>query len=96
MNVKIKFYAIAGCLIGMLFSLIGVINICWGNDPLFGFFILMLSLVFYPGFNPLAKKITGYTIPMIVKIGLGLFILWASLGVGELFDKIELMKASFQ
>ncbi len=28
----------------------------------------------------------------IVKILLGIFILWASFGVGELFDKIELMK----
>ena len=37
---------------------------------------------------------TGFSIPGmgIVKILLGIFILWASLGVGELFDKIELMK----
>jgi hypothetical protein len=36
---------------------------------------------------------TGFTIPgmVIIKILLGVFILWAALGVGELFDKIDLM-----
>jgi len=36
---------------------------------------------------------TGFSIPRIgiVKILLGILILWASLGVGELFDKIDLM-----
>ncbi|HEX8367756.1 MAG TPA: hypothetical protein VF604_04240 [Pyrinomonadaceae bacterium] len=36
---------------------------------------------------------TGFSIPGmgIVKILLGIFILWAAFGVGELFDKIDLM-----
>lgn len=45
---------------GLLFGVIGLINMGWGND------------FFY-----------------------GLFILWSSLGVGELFDKIEQVKGSF-
>lgn len=37
--------------------------------------------------------VPGFSIPRIglVKILLGIFIIWAALGVGELFDKIELM-----
>lgn len=31
------------------------------------------------------------TIPLWAKIILGIFIIWAALGVGELFDKIDLM-----
>jgi hypothetical protein len=36
---------------------------------------------------------TIFSIPRItlVKILLGIFIIWAAMGVGELFDKIELM-----
>lgn len=72
----------------------GLINIFWGNDPEFGIFILLLSFVFLFPVNVLLKKITGISIPKwgIVKIILGLFIVWALLGVGELFEKIELMK----
>jgi hypothetical protein len=45
--------------------------------------------------NTFIKEKTGFAIPRIAKWLLGFFILWASLGVGELFDKIELMMASF-
>jgi hypothetical protein len=30
-------------------------------------------------------------IPQVAKIVLGIFIVWATLGVGELFDKMNLM-----
>ena len=32
---------------------------------------------------------------LILKILIGFLIVWSSLGVGELFDKIDLMKKSF-
>jgi hypothetical protein len=70
------------------------VNTFWGNDPGFGVFILLLSFVYFLPVNAILKKMSGFSIPRmgIVKILLGIFILWASLGVGELFDKIELMK----
>lgn len=80
---------------GILFSAIAMVNIFWGNDPVFGIFLLALSLVYYPPLNALLKKWTGYVVPGLVKIALGLFILWASLGVGELLNKIGLMLQSF-
>jgi hypothetical protein len=80
---------------GTVFFAIGVVNTFWGNDPGFGIFILLLSLLYFLPVNVLLQKLTGFTIPgtgiRIIKILLGIFILWAAMGVGELFDKIELM-----
>jgi hypothetical protein len=78
---------------GIISLAIGVVNMFWGNDPGFGIFIFLLSFIYFLPANAILKKITGLSIPgiRIVKILVGIFILWASLGVGELFDKIELM-----
>ena len=78
---------------GILFLAIGVVNMFWGNDPVFGIFIILLSFVYFLPANDILGKMTGFSIPRMgrVKIVLGIFILWASLGVGELFDKIDLM-----
>ena len=78
---------------GAVFFAIGVINTFWGNDPGFGVFIILLSFVFFLPVNDILRKMVGFSIPRmgVVKILLGIFILWASLGVGELFDKIDLM-----
>ncbi|WP_242919794.1 hypothetical protein [Pontibacter liquoris] len=83
-------------LFGTVFFAIGVVNTFWGNDPGFGVFILLLSLVYFLPVNALLQKTTGFSIPKmgVVKILLGLFISWAAVGVGELFDKIELMMLS--
>ena len=86
---------VAGWLFGLVALAIGAINTFWGNDPGFGVFIILLAFVFLPPVNAFLKQKTGLAIPIIAKWLLGFFILWASLGVGELFDKIELMMASF-
>jgi hypothetical protein len=98
MNNKSIVFNIIGWLFGILFFAIGLINIFWGNDPFFGVFILLLSLVYFLPVNNILRKMTGFSIPGmgIVKILLGVFILWASLGVGELFDKIDLMMTDFR
>lgn len=73
---------------------IGVVNTFWGNDPGFGVFIMLLSLVYFLPVNAILRKMAGFTIPKmgLLKILLALFILWTALGVAELFDKIELMR----
>ena len=93
MNNKSIVLNIISWLFGVVFFAIGVVNTFWGNDPFFGIFIILLSLVYFLPVNAILKKMTGFSIPgmIIVKIILGIFILWAALGVGELFDKIELM-----
>ena len=78
-------------LFGIAVFAIGLVNVFWGNDFGFGVFIILLSLVYFPPLNTMFKIKTGLSIPVIVKILLGIFILWAALGVGELFGKIDLM-----
>jgi len=82
-------------LFGLLITFIGFVNTFWGNDPYFGLFIILASLMFYlPVINLIIDKIPKRTL-MILKIIIGLFIIWSSLGVGELFDKLEIMKTNF-
>ena len=81
--------------IGLLCTFIGFVNCFWGNDPFFGYLITLLSLIFYvPLFNIVSEYIKP-NIVLIIKVILVLFILWSSLGVGELFIKIEMMQLSF-
>ena len=81
-------------LFGIIVLAIATVNMFWGNDPEFGIFLALLSLVYFLPVKAIVKKVIGFSIPRIglVKIILGVFIIWAALGVGELFDKIELMK----
>ena len=91
MNNKSNVWNIISWLFGIAVLAIGVLNVFWGNDPGFGVFLLLLSLVYFPPLNAILKGRTGFSIPGVAKLLLGIFILWASLGVGELFDKIDLM-----
>jgi hypothetical protein len=70
---------------------IGVVNTFWGNDPGLGIALLLLSFVYFPPANALLEDWAGFSIHSILKIILGILILWISLGVGELFDKVDLM-----
>ena len=88
-------FKVLSVLFGFLALGIGIVNTFWGNDPGFGIFIVVLSSVFFPPISALVKEKTGRRIPGYLKILLALFILWAALGVGELFDKIRLMVIDF-
>lgn len=83
--------SILGIAFGIIAMVIGLINMGWGNDPFFGIFISLLSLIYFPPVFSIIKKMTGISIPIFIRILVGVFILWASLGVGELLGKIELM-----
>ncbi|HMO32953.1 MAG TPA: hypothetical protein PKE63_10605 [Lacibacter sp.] len=85
----------AGWLAGLLFAAIGLVNVFWGNDALFGVFLVGLALLFFPPVNRLLQQKTGFAIPVFVKLLGAAFIIWASLGVGELPQKIDLMLQSF-
>ena len=78
-------------LVGLLFFTIGLINMFWGNDFFFGVFLAGLSLVFLPPVNVFARDKFGFSIPLVAKIIIGLFIIWSAVGVGELFDKIDML-----
>ncbi len=91
MDGKTIFFKASGWIFGFVVFVIGVINAFWGNDPIFVAAIVLMSFVFIPPTGELFRRITGFGIPMAVKIILGVLILWAALGVGELFDKTNMM-----
>jgi hypothetical protein len=93
MKIRSVFGNIISWLFGIMVLAIGIINTFWGNDPGFGVFIFLLSFVYFLPVNTILKNWFGFSIPKIglLKILLGIFILWASLGVGELPNKIDLM-----
>ncbi len=95
MNSKSIFLNAISIIFGITVLAIGLVNTFWGNDPGFGIFLLFLAFIYFPSVNVVIKNLFGFTIPWIVKILLGIFILWAALGVGELFDKIDLMLMNF-
>jgi hypothetical protein len=76
---------------GIVFLTIGIINLFWGNDPGFGAFIIFLSFLYFPPLTNILTILTKLPIPWYIKVFVGFFILWSSLGVGELFEKIHLM-----
>ena len=96
MSSKLVIVNIAAWTFGIVVAAIGAVNMFWGNDPFFGVFLFLLSFVFYPPVNAILRKKFGFSIPLAVKIIVGVFIVWASLGVGELFDKVGMMVRDFQ
>lgn len=81
---------------GIIALAIGFVNTFWGNDPFFGIFIMLSALIYFLPIYTYIKKLTNISIPKFTKVLLAIFILWAALGVGELFDKIDLMLMDFQ
>lgn len=96
MTPKLSITTLINWLSFLIFASIGVMNLFWGNDTLFGAFIIILSLIYIPQVGLLFEKTTGFRIHWIIKVLVGIFILWAALGVGELFDKIDLMLTDFK
>ena len=76
---------------GFMVMGIGLVNTFWGNDPGLGVFLVALSFLYFPPANAFTREKFGFAIPILVKIILDVLIIWVSLGVGELFDKIGLM-----
>jgi hypothetical protein len=91
MTYKSVFFDVLSWIFGAAVLAIGLLNIFWGNDTGFGIFILLLSFIYFPPVNTIVRKRFGLGIPAIAKILLAALIIWAALGVGELFPKIELM-----
>ncbi|MCC3155500.1 hypothetical protein Q3A66_20765 [Hymenobacter sp. BT770] len=79
---------IAGWAFGMVVFAIGVANI-FLVSPIPGVVYLLFSLVYFPPASAFLKEKTGFSIPPVVKILLGIFIIWFTLGVSDLGDMID-------
>lgn len=79
-------------IINWLFALvvfaIGVLNVFLVH-PVPGAIYLLLSLVYFPPANDLLLERFGFSIPSVVKIILGVVIIWFTLGVSDLGDMID-------
>ena len=58
-------------------------------DPRPGVIYLLLSFVYFPPANAILKKRFGFSIPLVVKIILGIVIIWFTLVVSELGDMFD-------
>jgi len=68
----------------------GVLNLFRGNDFGFGLFLIVLALLYFPPtYNIINRYINekfNISVHYIVKVSLGLFIIWATLAVGALAE----------
>ena len=80
---------------GVLFSAVGVVNTFWGNDPYYGLAVLTASFLFYlPLIDVVRTRLRAQQGTALLVL-MGAFILWSSIGVGELWDKTAMMMEAF-
>ena len=88
MNNHLIIRPVIGWLVGLIIVAIGVLNIILVH-PVPGIVYLLLSCVYLPPANVLVKKSVGFSIPILVKIILGIVLFLFTLGVSDLGDMID-------
>ncbi|MEL6676674.1 MAG: hypothetical protein AAFR61_30975 [Bacteroidota bacterium] len=73
---------------GAVFIAFGVLN-AWLIALVPGAFYLLVALFFLPPANEFLLKTFKVAIPPVVKIVLGLMVIWGSLAVGDLMELFE-------
>lgn len=81
--------SITSWIFGITFLAIGVLNVFLVHF-IPGVFYLLLSLVYFPPVNAILKEKSGFSVPLVAKIILGLVILWVTLAVGDLAEMFGL------
>ncbi len=89
MNNKSNVCKIINWIFGVAFIVIGVLNLFLVH-PVPGIFYLLLSFLYFSPANTFLKKRFGFSIPIVVRIILGLAILWGTLAVGDLAEMFGL------
>jgi hypothetical protein len=82
---KIPFALLAGWLYGLILVIIGVMNLFLVH-PVPGIAYLIFSLIYLPPVNEWLRAKFGIRIPVAVKVVLGIFIMWFTLGVSDLAE----------
>lgn len=85
MNNTFSFGKVAGWAFGLLVFTIGVLNLFLVH-PVPGIVYMLLAFVFFPFTNVFLRKQFGFAIPLVVRIVLGVFIMWFTLGVSDLAE----------
>ncbi|MEJ8803312.1 hypothetical protein [Pontibacter sp. H249] len=79
---------IGSWLFGIVVLVVGVLNIVLVH-PVPGTVYLLLSLVYFPPANTYFRQKLGFSIPLLVKIILGIILIMFTLGVSDLGDMID-------
>jgi hypothetical protein len=88
MNNSPTIWSISGWLFGAIVLTIGVLNLLLVH-PVPGIAYLIIFLVYFPSGNAYLKTKLGFTIPLVVKIILGIVLIMFTLGVSDLGDMID-------
>ncbi len=88
-NSNLAVIGIISWIFGIAFFAIGVLNVFLVH-PVPGVFYLLLSFVYFPPANAILKERFGFSIPLVVKLILGLVIVWFTLGVSDLAEMFGL------
>jgi len=83
-----KTHKIISGLFVIIFFTLGILNLIFVHYVP-GIFYILLSFVYLPSTNTFLNNRFGFTIPLWTKILVGLLILWATLGVGDLMEIFE-------
>ena len=81
---------LTGWIFGAVVMVIGILNLFLVH-AVPGIAYILISLVYIPPANAFFKKLFGFSIPLAIKIFLGVFIIMFTLGVsdlGDMFDKL--------
>lgn len=79
---------IAGWIIGTAVLTVGILNLFLVH-PVPGTAYLLLSLIYFPPANKLLKKLTGFSVPLVVKTILGIILFLFTFGVSDLGDMLD-------
>ncbi|AKD05009.1 hypothetical protein POKO110462_18685 [Pontibacter korlensis] len=88
MREKVIPLQMVGWILGIVVLAIGILNLFLVH-PVPGVVFLLLSALYAPYTDTLLKVRFGFSIPLVVKIFLGLAIIWFTLGVSDLGDMID-------
>jgi energy-coupling factor transporter transmembrane protein EcfT len=81
-------HPVPGYLFAVLVITLGILNLVLVH-PVPGLVYILLALFFIPGTNKKLQQKFGFALPAWIKIVLGIFILWFTLGVSDLGDMID-------
>ena len=88
MNNRLNFWNISGWIFGIAILITGILNIFLVH-PVPGIAYLLISLIYLPPANTYIHKRFGFSIPLVVKILLGIVLFMFTLGVSDLGDMID-------
>ena len=71
-----------------IFLILGIFNLIL-IDPIPGVFYLLLAFIYLPSTNMWIQTKFGFKIPFVLKIIVFLFVIWATMAVGDLFELVE-------